>query len=294
MEENKEDVKKIAPPQDGEVAGELKRLRSRYKFLKIAVIVFSALFVLLLGAGIFIYQKLAGLRDMFLPPTETFQDSAFSAGEAGKPGEMLPVFRGPLSSTRAAGGSSLTVFTNSGEYSQAAAGVGGEDSEKMARVFAKYADRPIVKDFMAELKKNPDFVKALKQNGAGGPLAMIATLQNSGNMQGMMTKFVMRRDFMPFMKEVMGDPDLQPLLNKMPMGNMGSMSQMLKMLPGAPRQPRDRVPARAPAAPRPEEYAAPDEEAAEPAELDNAAMEPARPPAGAVLKKKAPPPLDGI
>lgn len=291
MEENKEDVKKSEPSPDS-VDAELKRIRSRYKVLKIVVIVFSALLVLVLGAGIFVYRKLADLRDMFTPPAETFQSSAFGAGGEGGFGEMPPPFRGSLSSTQAAGGSSLTVFTNAGEYSQdaPAASGGGGGAEKMARVAAKYADRPIVKDFMAELKKDPKVMKALKEKGAGDPLSLIATLQNSGNMRGLMTKFITRRDFMPFMKEVMSDPDLQPLLNNMP-GGMGSMSQFLNMMPGgAPRQSPGVVPARTPAAPRPQEYAAPDGGYAEPPGTDDAAVEPAQPPAETGLKKKAPPP----
>ena len=296
MEENKEDVKKTESSPDS-VAVELKRVRSSNKIFKIAAIVSATLFVLLLGVVIFVYQKLAGLRDLLMPPTETYQDSGFRAGGEGNSGELPPAFRGLLSSTRAAGGaalsvaklngsvvdSSLTVFTNAGEYSQGAGGITMEDSEKMTRVIARYADRPIVKDFMEELKKDPSFVKAMKQKDANNPVAMIAALQRSSNMEGLAAKFVMRRDFMPFMTEVLGDPDLQPLLKKMPMGNMGPMSQMLKMMPAAP-QPGVRIPQRAPPAHQPEEYAAPDEGAEEPDEPVRKAA-----PAGTVLKKVAPP-----
>jgi len=288
MDENKEDVKNPEPSPDS-AAGELKRVRSSNKIFKVAAIVFSTLFVLLLGTVIFVYQKLAGLRDLLMPPTETYQDSGFRAGGEGNSGEMPPAFRGMLSSTQAQGGSSLTVFTNAGEYAQAPGGITAEDSEKMTRVLAKYANRPIVKDFMEELGKDPNFVKAMTQKGANDPLGMIASLRKSGNMEGLVTKFVMRRDFMPFMTEVMNDPELQPMLKKMPMGNMGPMSQMLKMMPGASRPPV-RVPQRAPAAPRPEDYAAPDEEAAESEGLDGPTLQPTPPPAEKVLKKKTPPP----
>ena len=136
MEENKEDVKKTESSPDS-VAVELKRVRSSNKIFKIAAIVSATLFVLLLGVVIFVYQKLAGLRDLLMPPTETYQDSGFRAGGEGNSGELPPAFRGLLSSTRAAGGaalsvaklngsvvdSSLTVFTNAGEYSQGSGGI---------------------------------------------------------------------------------------------------------------------------------------------------------------------------
>ena len=288
MEENKEPPAKTEPSPDA-TAAELQRVRSRNKILKIATIVFSTLFVLLLCAVIFIYQKISALKDALMPPTETFQDSAFRMGEAARPGELPQAFRGLISSTQSTGGSSLTVFTNAGEYSQeSGGGMNPEDGEKITRVMAKYADRPIVKDFIAELKKDPEFAAAFKEKG-GNPLAMLGSIQKNKNIQGLATKFVMRSDFMPFMMEVMKDPDLQPLLNKMPAGSMGSMSQMLKMMPGA-SQPRGAVPARAPAKPQPEESAAPEQNAGEPVQVDDTAIKPSQPSAGTAIKKKTPPP----
>ena len=286
--EDKGDIKKTDPSHDSETAGELKSVSSRNKVLKVAAIVFSTLFVFLFCVVIFIYQKMADLKDIFLGPTETFQDSAFRVGEEGNSGGLPQVFKGLASSTQGSA-SRLTVFTNAEEYASQAGGITAEDSEKASRVFAKYADRPIVKDFISELKKDPDFVQALKEKGSNDPLAMIASIRKTKSMQVLAAKFVMRRDFMPFMMEVLGDPNLQPLLNKMPMGNLGPMAQMLKMMPSA-AQPRSGIPARATDGSRPEEYAAPDRNSGEPMRLNTSAMTSPRPSTGTTLQKKTPPP----
>ncbi|OGS32949.1 MAG: hypothetical protein A2218_10195 [Elusimicrobia bacterium RIFOXYA2_FULL_53_38] len=286
--EDKGDIKKTDPSHDSETAGELKRVRSRNKVLKVAAIVFSALFVFLFCVVMFIYHRIAGLKDLFPPLAETSQDSVFRVGEDGNSGGPLRAFKGLASSTHGPA-SSLTVFTNAEEYVSQAGGITSEDSENASRVFAKYADRPIVKDFVSELKKDPDFVQALKEKGANDPLAMIASIRKTKSMQVLAAKFVMRRDFMPFMMEVMGDPDLQALLNKMPMGNMGPMSQMLKMMPSA-AQPRSGIPARAMDGSRPEEYAAPDQNYGESPRLDTSAITAPSESTGTPLKKKTPPP----
>jgi len=289
MEENKQEAPKTEPAPESEAAGELKRVRSTNKILKIATIIFSILFVLILGAALFIYQKVSAFRDLLLPPTETFQDSAFRAGEGPGAGGLPGTFGGLVSSTPSSGGSSLTVFTNAGEYAEGAVGgISAEDTERATRIIAKYQDRRIVKDFIAELKKDPAFAQALKEKGSNDPMAMIASIQKIKNVQSLMMKFITRRDFMPFMMEVMSDPDVKPLMEKMPGGGMGPMSQMLKSMPVAPR-PRAAVPARAPAAPRPGESAVSEEDAEEPTpeiRVGDPRTSPEAP-----LKKKAPPPL---
>lgn len=282
MEEKREEVKSAEASKDLAAAAELARVRSSNRLFKIAAIVMSVLFVLVLCAVLFIYQKLSGFKDLLMPPSETFQDSAFRSGEDVLPGIPPEGFKRFAASTQAQGGSALTVFTNAGEYAQAAAAITADDAEKTARVFARYADRPIVKDFMAELKKDPDFARALREKDAGNPLSMMASLQNVKGMQGLALKFAMRKDFMPLMMEVMRDPDVKPLLGKLPMGNLGPGAQMLQMIPGASQFP-------APVPARPEKDAVPDMDDGEPARLDGSAMQPPAPSAGAGLKKKTPP-----
>ena len=283
MEEKQEQVKNAAAAPDPAAAAELAKAKSSNKVFKIAAIVFSTLFVLLLCAVIFIYYKFSGLRNLLMPPTETFEDSAFRAGEDILPGIPPESYKRFAVSTQTQGGSALTVFTNAREYAQAAESITMEDSEKAARAFARYAERPIVKDFMAALKKDPDFVRALKEKKANDPLAMIASIQKAKSLQGLALKFAMRKDFMPLMMEVMNDPDMKPLLSKLPMGNMGPGAQMLKMMSGAVQPPAGVMAL-------PGEAAEPDMGSGESAQLDSSAMQSPVPPAGTGLKKKTPPP----
>lgn len=282
MEEKTEKAANAEAPKDGAAAAELARVRSSNRLFKAAAIVLSALFALLLCVVLFMYHKFSGLKDLLLPPSGTFQDSAFRTGEEGLPGIPPEGFNRFAASTQTQGGSSLTVFTNTGEYAQASAVITAEDAEKTARVFARYADRPIVKEFLAELKKDPDFARALKEKDVGNPLAMLASLQKIKGMQGLVLKFAIRKDFLPLMMEFMNDPDMKPLLGKLPMGNLGPGAQMMKLTPGSARSP-------APAMARPENDAVPDMVPDEPVRLDSSAMQRPAPSAGTGLKKKTPP-----
>jgi hypothetical protein len=279
MEEKKDGAQDAGPEREAAISAELSRMRSRNKILKSATILLSGLFILIVCAAIFIYKKVSDLKDLVMPQTETFQDSAFRVednGLSGAPPKVLPdTFGGAVSSTQVSGGSALTVFTNAGEYSQGGGeGIGPEDGERAARVASKYADRPIVKDFMAELRKDPDFVQALRAKDANNPMAMIASIQHMKSMQTLMTKFMMRRDFIPFMAEVMNDPDMKPMLGKLPVGNMGGMMQMLKTM-------RD-----------PEQSPVPPPTVDEPGTFLDPSAKRTRPVAKALKKKVPPPPAD--
>ncbi|MFA6549292.1 MAG: hypothetical protein WCT39_05135, partial [Candidatus Margulisiibacteriota bacterium] len=227
---------------------ELARMRSRNKVLKAATIVLTTLFLLVGGAVVFIYHKVSGIRDMLLPPTETFQDPAFAMGEERPaPGEQHMVF-----STQPAAGSALTVFTNAGEFSQEQTDdkmVSDAAGAKAANALMKYADRQIVKDFIAAAKEDPAFAAALKKSDPANPLSVFSSIQNVKSVQNLAMRFVLRKDFLPLLMEVTNDPDVKPLLGKMPMGNLGNMTRMLQSIQGGgasqyrPKAPSGRRPA---------------------------------------------------
>ncbi|MEI7482785.1 MAG: hypothetical protein WCK75_10610 [Elusimicrobiota bacterium] len=282
MEEKKEEVAGAVAPKGSEAPVEPAKVRSGGKVLKIVAIIFSVLSVLLICAALFMYQKLSGFKDLLMPPSEPAGNSAFSGGDEGNGGTLPDGFKGFGASVQDKGGSALTVFTNAAEYAQAAASITPEDAEKAADAFAKYANRGIVKDFMAELNKDPDFIQALKEKDANNPLAMIASVQKVKSIQGLALKFIMRKDFMPLMVEVMNDPEVKPFLGKLPMGNMGPAGQMLKMMSGMSQAPSAEMA-------QSESDAASEEEEREPAMLDNSAMQSPTNSTGASRKKKNPP-----
>ena len=87
----------------------------------------------------------------------------------------------------------------------------------------KYSDRPIVKEFLSDLKKEPEFQKAFKASGEHNPLAAMESIHKIKNMKKIMGKYVMRPDFMKLMLDVMQDPEMKPLFKMMP-GGMPSLS----------------------------------------------------------------------
>ena len=236
--------------QDEAALKELSRVRSHNKTLKIAAIVLLTLFLVTITVVGLLFYKASVLRDLLLPSDDSYQGSAFS-----QEGEQPPVaFRHVPFSTQTMGGSALTVFTNSGDYAQEEGMPGMLDGEKALRALSKYADRPIVTDFIAAAKKDPAFAKALTQVDPKNPMAAVASLQNMKSLQGLVLRFAMRKDFMPFMMEVTSDPELRPVLDKLPGGNMGQISRMLKMMPGGGQAPASsRSATYAPADPGPDE-----------------------------------------
>lgn len=305
MEENKEEFSRqsqpegVSPPPPppvsqqapsaGDIEKELIRLRSRNKILKAATIVLTTLFLLVGGAVMFIYHKVSGFRDMLMPPTETFQETAFGMDEAppssGTEGELL-------FSTQPASGSSLAMFPGSDEYLQEQekeAGGGEAAGAKAADALMKYADRPIVKDFIAAAKKDPAFARALKNSDPENPLSVFSSIQNVKSVQNLAMRFAMRKDFLPLMMEVTSDPDIKPLLGRLPMGNLGGMVRKLQSMSGAAGgKPRSKASTGAmTAAPVPGDDGSGDE-----TDMDEPVLTPSEPRTAPIKKNNVPPPVD--
>lgn len=226
-EQNKGDSQKpvppAAPPPNGELAKELERVRGRHKILKIVTILLSAVFIVILIAAAFIYHKISRLAAAFTERQESSPQSSFSSPYGPMGQQPQSSFAGISYSTQ--NPSSLMLLTGLNQPS-GGGGLGAMppiEPQKMIKLMSKYSKRPIVKDFIAELNKDPKFRKATE---GGDPMAMLALMQDRQTMQKMMMKFAMRPDFFPFMNEVMGDPDVAPLLAGIPGG--AQASQMLR------------------------------------------------------------------
>jgi len=287
MEENKVEMQKPVPPApaspDSETQRELARFRSRNKVLKAATIVLSVLFLLVLAAALFIYHKISEFRDVILQPMMTYQESAPEPG-----GERLPeALRSVHLSTRASVGSSLTVFTNASEYApdEAEEGLTVTDGETAAVAFAKYADRPIVKDFMEAAKKDPAFRRALQNRDPDNPQAVFTSLQKSKSMQALTVKFAMRKDFLPFLMEIMNDPETRLMLDKMPGGNAGQIKGFLRSMSVGGRSRSQPQPVT-----QPETYVPGEDGSNDEMKLDTSVIRDPAPRTAPKAKKKAPPP----
>ena len=182
------------PPACGVPGGQEGRA-SAGRLFKAALIVLSALFLLILGAALFIYFKIGSLQSVLAPSEANYQNSAFDSRQG-----RLPAPARMYVSTKPEETSALTGFIRIKEMAQKASGrvenmrkvekeAAERDVRKAVSAFMKYADRPIVKDFIAAAKKDPDFAKALAGGDPDNPLALVGALNNMENMEGLMLKF---------------------------------------------------------------------------------------------------------
>lgn len=260
-------------------AGEqLQKARAGGKVLKIVAAVLAVLFLVLAGSAYYIYRKVeqtkAALQEAFNAPNP-FPQAGFPGAmpQAGGSQQGLGLFGANP------GQSSLGLVTGGpGGQPQFTA----EQGERMHAVMMKYADRPIVKEFIADLKKNPDMAKAFDQaQGGGNPMAVMGAIKNAKGMEALVAKYAYRPEFLSLMMEVMKDPEIKPFLGGMPGVNPGALA------PQAP-QPVANQPAPESSLPRVGEG-----EDGAPMVLDTSAISgTSSEPAAAPKTRKVPPPVD--
>ena len=223
MEEPKKDI----PAENSELLKKLDEIRGRYRLLKIVIVVFALVFVVVAVFAVLLYKKISAAKQTFEAIQQVFPAPGLvKIGQENNSGVSSPGLffsSGPASS-------SLTVFANEGVPTPAA-GVGTEDSgsmdgEKTYKALFKYADRPIVKEFIAELKKDPSFNKTLANANGDNPMKVIADVRNIKGLDKLVAKFAFRPDFMKLMMEVMSDPELKPMMHGLPQGGMPAMAQI--------------------------------------------------------------------
>lgn len=269
------------PPPQGQPApageaeslrAELAKSRRRNKVLVTVAAVIGTLLVLLAGAGYMIYMRLSEVSESVAQTMSNFEqqlpaiqrDGAFQ-GQGVSYSTSMPV-------------SSLGLFSGGMPGGQQAA-FDPEQGERMFKAVQKYYDRPIVKEIMADLSKNPEMAAAFEGGRKGNPMAALMALQKAKGMEKVMMKYAARPEFMKLMMEVMSDPEIRPLMQGMPGGvNMP--------LPGA--RPGAAVPVntRPATAQEPEEGAEEGEMTFDPSAISGPSKE------TSVRTKKLPPPVD--
>lgn len=260
--------------QEAELRAELERARSGNKILKTAAIVLSALFLLTAGAAFYIYSKVA--------QTKAALEEAFQSAPPPFP-SYVPENRELPSAGPSVFGSTAIPVSSLGLVSGSIPGspspFSAAEGEKVYAAFGRYADRPVVKEFIADLKKNPDMARAFEQSKGNNPLAVIASIKNAKGMDKIVAKYAIRPDFLKLMMEVMKDPAIEPLVKGVPGG---------LPLPGAgiPPPPRNE--------PRPQSVDGSPQEADDaPLTLDASVVSGTPAPRSAPARtKKAPPPVD--
>lgn len=260
------------PPAGEDLQAELSRSRSRNKALKVTLILLATLFVLLGVAAFTVYRKIMQTKEAVEEAFQAFpQQAVFQPENRTLPGGGPSVF-----SSTGMPASSLGLF--SGGLPDAQPVMSPEQAEKVVSAMNKYAERPIVKEFIADLKKNPDMAKAFEMRKGSNPLAMIAAVQNAKGMDAVMAKYASRPEFLSLLLEISRDPAMAAVSGALPGGMVPSM--------GAPQARPVPGPGRAPAA----EPADQDGDGA--MTLDTSAISGAPAPPPPTPPKKEPSPVD--
>lgn len=191
---------------------ELAKVRKSNKVLVTVAVVLGTIFVLAAGAAYVVYMKVSAAKDniekvfsSFPPPGQGYQPAA-----SGLPGQGV-------SFSTSMPQSALGLF--SGGVPGAQPGLPDmAASQEAVKAMFKYADRPIVQEFLADLKKNPDMAEAFAASKGNNPMEVIFKAQNAKGMDKLVARYATRPEFLKLMMEVMNDPEMQPLMSGLPPG----------------------------------------------------------------------------
>jgi len=260
-----EEKKQEAARPEGELLAELEQIRFRNKVLKVTASVLVVLFIVLAAAAYMAYRKISETKAAIESAFQNYQPAGSQPEGMPLPGSFPSVSQStgmPLST--------LGLFSGSIPGQQAEA-FNPVEGAKVNNIMAKYADRPVVKEFLEDLKRDPDIARAIAQSKGSDPMAVLNSVKNAKGINTIMAKYVTRPDFLKLMMEAMKDPDLKPFM---------------KGMPGAPAQPQT-VPVSVEPAAQPSQQ----EEDQGPMTLDPSAISgPAA--AAPARRQKAPPPVD--
>ncbi len=209
-------------PQEVELRAELARVRGRNKTLKIVAAVLVSMFLIIAGGGFYIYHKISNAKDAL---EDVFQNFPPPASGYQSENRTIPMGQRVFASTSASG-SGLGLFAGGLPGERSVGIMNPDESGQVLKAMNKYADRPIVKAFLADMKKNPDMAAAFAASKGDNPLKVISLMQNAKGMDKIMMKYAARPEFLSLMMEFMNDPEMRPLMRNMPGG--------MPMLPGMP------------------------------------------------------------
>ena len=212
----KEEQKPPAP-QEAELRTELARVKGRNKILKVAAGVLFVILTLLAVTGMLIYRRITQATAGLGEALQSFE-TPFPAGDNSVPGSGNSVYASSMPSS----GLGLISGSIPGQDAPSALAVSPQEmGEKALKVMAKYSDRPIVKEFVSDLQKDPEIAKAMSARKGSNPMAMMAGLQNAKGMQKIMMKYATRPDFLKLVIEFTHDPDMKPFMKALPFGIPG-------------------------------------------------------------------------
>ncbi len=206
------------PPEEDAAVRQLAALKARNKQLKFILAGLTGLVLLIAAAAAFLYNKIAS----FFPSEETYQSGAMeSFPENALKTDMAPPAGGPSAPS---GGSTLFLIRGGGGQGEPGlpAGLPRVTPQQMAGVsaaMAKYAERPLVKEFLADMNADPQLAGILDPKKPD-PAAYMKLMRNPAAMNRLLMKYAERPEFMALLMELVNDPAMKPLLSGAPAGPM--------------------------------------------------------------------------
>lgn len=198
---------------------ELAKARSRSKVMTALAVSLGTILVIIAGVGYVVYTKISAAKENF---EEVFRAMPMPQGGAEQQNRML-AGQGVYSSTSLPV-SSLGLFAG-GMPQQLPANMDPEAAARVSQAVNKYLERPVMKEFIAELKTDPAIADALAKAKGGNPAALFVSLQNAKGIEKMMAKYVARPDFMKTLTDMSSDPALKGMAGGMGAAAMPSMPQ---------------------------------------------------------------------
>lgn len=204
---------------------EISKARSRSKVMTALAVSLGTILVIIAGVGYVVYTKVSAAKENF---EEVFRAMPMPQGGAEQQNRML-AGQGVYTSTSLPV-SSLGMFSG-GLPQQLPANMNPEEVARVSQTVNKYLERPVMKEFIAELRTDPAIADALAKAKGGNPGALFVTLQNAKGIEKMMAKYVARPDFMKTLMDMSSDPALKGMA-----GGMGAG------MPSAPQQGQGAMP----------------------------------------------------
>ncbi len=226
-----------APEPQEALNRELARLRAGNRRLKVVSGVLGTIFVLAAAAGYMVYRKIVSVAEPMAGAFQAFQEQpAPLSGSAqgslpGMPGMPGGQMAQPPGSS-SPGTSSLGLFSGglpaSGtDASGVDPAVAKANAQRAMLALGKYMKRPVVKRFLADLRRDPSVAAALGNQKNVNPMALISAVRGSRYLNSLIMKYSTDPAFIKTMTDIASDPDIRAIAGSLPPG-------VVPQFPGAP------------------------------------------------------------
>ena len=110
------------------------------------------------------------------------------------------------------GTAAVSLPYNIAGSTDAVSGAAADREIRIAAAIAKYGSRPVVLEFMEDLKKDPCSAKAMEDEKTQDMISALSAARRAGCLDKLKARYAFKPRFLELMAEVMTDPEVRPLL----------------------------------------------------------------------------------